>query len=112
GDRAKRQSSGDVVMKPVIGISPTPREADLDHGRFRSYTLSNTYTQAVLAAGGVPVILPAHPEMIDDVLDALDGIIFSGGGDINPANWNEERHPEAGRVDEERDAFELQAIPK
>lgn len=99
-------------MKPLIGISPTPREAEHDHGRFRSYTLSDTYTGAVLAAGGVPVILPAHPEMVDDILDTLDGVIFSGGGDIDPSYWKEERHPEAGDFDAQRDTFELQAIPK
>lgn len=99
-------------MKPLIGISPTPREADLDHGHFRSYTLSDTYSSAVVAAGGIPVILPAHPEMIDEVLDMIDGVIFSGGGDIEPSYWNEDRHPEADGFDEQRDAFELQAIPK
>lgn len=99
-------------MKPLIGISPTPREADLDHGRFRSYTLSDTYSHAVIAAGGIPVILPAHPEMIDDILDTLDAVIFSGGGDIDPSYWSEERHPAADGFDEQRDTFELQAIPK
>lgn len=99
-------------MKPVIGISPSPSESTLDHGHFRRYTLSDTYTSAIVAAGGIPVILPAHPEMIDDNLDALDGIIFSGGGDIDPKYWNEERHPKADGFDDERDAFELQAIPK
>lgn len=104
--------SKEFLLKPVIGISPTPRESDLDHGHFRAYTLSDTYTGAVIAAGGIPLILPAHPEMIDEVLDSLDGIIFSGGGDIDPSHWNEERHPEASGFDEQRDAFELQAIPK
>ena len=99
-------------MKPVIGISPTPNETTMDHGHFRAYKLSDTYTQAIVAAGGIPVILPAHPEMIDDVLDTLDGILFSGGGDIDPSVWNEERHPEAGGFDQERDDFELQAVPK
>lgn len=99
-------------MKPVIGISPTPSETTMDHGHFRAYKLSDTYTRAVVAAGGIPVILPAHPEMIDDVLDTLDGVIFSGGGDIDPSAWSEGRHPEAGGFDQERDDFELQAIPK
>ena len=62
-------------MKPLIGISPSPDEVDMGHGHFRRYALSNTYTQSVLAAGGVPVILPPHVEAIDDILDQLDGII-------------------------------------
>lgn len=99
-------------MKPLIGISPTPSEKTFDHGHFRRYALANTYTAAVIAAGGIPVILPAHPQMIDDVLDSLDGIIFSGGGDIDAKRLGEEKHPEADGFDEERDEFELGAIPK
>jgi putative glutamine amidotransferase len=99
-------------MKPLIGISPTPNEADLDHGRFRRYTLSDTYTRAVEAAGGIPVILPAHTESIDDLLDSLDGIIFSGGSDLDSSHWNEEPHPKAYGFDPERDQFELEAIRK
>lgn len=99
-------------MKPLIGISPTPTEATFDHGHFRRYALADTYTSAIVAAGGIPVILSAHPETIDDMLDYLDGIIFSGGGDVDPRYWNEERHPEANGFDEQRDEFELQAIRK
>lgn len=99
-------------MKPLIGISPTPEDKQFDHGDFRRYTLSNTYTTSILDAGGIPVILPPHTEMIDDLLDSLDGIVFSGGSDIDSSHWNEEPHPEAYGFDPERDAFELQAIPK
>jgi putative glutamine amidotransferase len=99
-------------MKPLIGISPTPNEASLDHGRFRHYTLSDTYTKAVVAAGGIPVILPAHAESIDDLLDTLDGIIFSGGSDLDSTHWDEEPHPQAYGFDSERDHFELEAIRK
>ncbi len=48
-------------MRPLIGISPTPEEKDFDHGHFRRYALANTYTNAVFAAGGVPVILAPRP---------------------------------------------------
>lgn len=99
-------------MKPLIGISPTPEDKQFDHGDFRRYTLANTYTTSVLAAGGIPVILPPHAEMIDDLLDTLDGIIFSGGSDLNSSHWNEEAHPEAYGFDDERDDFELEAVRK
>jgi putative glutamine amidotransferase len=99
-------------MKPLIGISPTPNEVTFDHGHFRRYALSDTYTSSVVAAGGVPVILPAHPEAIDGMLEHLDGIIFSGGGDIDPSYWNEERHPAADGFDAQRDEFEIEAIRK
>lgn len=99
-------------MKPLIGISPTPAEKRFDHGQFRQYALSDTYTSAVVAAGGIPVILPAHVAAMEDLLDSLDGIIFSGGGDIEASQWGEENHEKAGGFDKERDAFELQAIKK
>jgi putative glutamine amidotransferase len=99
-------------MKPLIGISPTPENRTFDHGEFRRYALADTYTNAVVAAGGVPVILPPHAEAIDDMLDALDGIIFSGGSDLDSAHWDEEPHPTAYGFDKERDAFEIQAIRK
>lgn len=99
-------------MKPLIGISPTPNEVDFDHGHFRRYALADTYTSAVVAAGGIPVILPTHPEAIEDTLDALDGLIVSGGGDIDATLWGEENHPEVGGIDWERDEYELAAIRK
>lgn len=99
-------------MKPLIGISPTPEEKDFDHGHFRRYALANTYTTSVLAAGGIPVILPPHPDAIDDLLDALDGIIFSGGSDLDSSHWNEEPHPTAYGFDSERDDFEIRAVRK
>lgn len=100
------------IVKPVIGISPTPSNATFDHGSFRRYTLSDTYTDAILAAGGVPIVLPLDTDVIDDLLESLDGIIFSGGGDIDPKYWGDSPIPEADEHDPDRDAFELQAIPK
>lgn len=99
-------------MRPLIGISPTPEEKDFDHGHFRRYALANTYTNAVLAAGGIPVILAPSTEGLDDLLDQLDGVIFSGGSDINSAHWNEEPHETAYGFDPERDTFEIAAIRK
>lgn len=99
-------------MRPLIGISPTPEENDFSHGHFRRYALANTYTNAVLAAGGIPVILAPHTEGLDALLDQLDGVVFSGGSDLDSARWNEEPHPTAYGFDEERDNFEIAAIRK
>ncbi len=99
-------------MRPLIGISPTPEEKDFDHGHFRRYALANTYTNAVFAAGGVPVILAPRTEGLDDLLDQLDGVIFSGGSDLDSAHWDEDPHPTAYGFDPERDNFEIAAIRK
>ena len=72
------------------------------------------YLQAVQRAGGRPVLLPPDPEDAEDpgeVLDLLDALVVTGGaGDLDPALYGEERHPETGPVQEERDAYELALV--
>ncbi|WP_204137005.1 gamma-glutamyl-gamma-aminobutyrate hydrolase family protein [Halomicronema sp. CCY15110] len=88
-------------MLPLIGITSYGRNA---MNEFRLYA---NYLEAVRLAGGVPVLLTpgeAHPEVL---LDRLDGIIFSGGGDVSPACFGGDAHPMIYSLDEERDRFEL-----
>ena len=72
------------------------------------------YVQAVQRAGGRPILLPPDPEDAEDpsgVLDLLDALIITGGaGDLDPALYGEEPHPETGPVQEERDAYELALV--
>ncbi|WP_235401617.1 gamma-glutamyl-gamma-aminobutyrate hydrolase family protein [Rubrobacter aplysinae] len=69
------------------------------------------YVRAVQRAGGRPVLLCPDPEDTRDpgeLLDLLDAVIITGGaGDLDPALYGQEPHPEAGPVQEERDAYEL-----
>ncbi len=93
--------------RPTIGITPTPSTSHFDHGDFYRYCLSDTYVKSVWQAGGIPVIVPWVGDDPTVVLDALDGIILSGGGDIDPEHFEQDRHEETGGVDEGRDAFEI-----
>ena len=72
------------------------------------------YVEAVQRAGGRPVLLPPDPEDAEDpggVLDLLDALVVTGGaGDLDPALYGDERHPETGPVQEERDAYELALV--
>ena len=72
------------------------------------------YLQAVQRAGGRPILLPPDPEDAEDpgeVLDLLDALVVTGGaGDLDPALYGDERHPETGPVQEERDAYELALV--
>jgi len=72
------------------------------------------YVQAVQRAGGRPILLPPDPEDAEDpsgVFDLLDALIITGGaGDLDPALYGEEPHPETGPVQEERDAYELALV--
>jgi putative glutamine amidotransferase len=72
------------------------------------------YLQAVQRAGGRPLLLPPDPEDAEDpgeVLDLLDALVVTGGaGDLDPALYGDERHPETGPVQKERDAYELALV--
>jgi putative glutamine amidotransferase len=72
------------------------------------------YIQAVQRAVGRPVLLPPDREDAEDpggILGLLDALVVTGGaGDLNPALYREERHPETGPVQEERDAYELALV--
>jgi putative glutamine amidotransferase len=95
-------------MKPVIGITPSLIRDTQPHGVFERYLLSANYPNAVLAAGGVPVILPPQDDHAGALLDRLDGLLLSGGADIDPAEYGEtEVHPATYDVSPLRDRFEF-----
>lgn len=87
--------------KPLIGITTYGRDK---HGNFH---LPAEYIDAVRQAGGVPILLPPGESRVAPILARLDGLIFAGGGDINPGLYGGESHPTVSDVDTERDAFEL-----
>lgn len=61
-----------------------------------------------MAAGGVPVVLPAlDPAYAAEVLAGLDGLLLTGGGDVDPARYGAPSEPECGEPDPARDAWEL-----
>jgi gamma-glutamyl-gamma-aminobutyrate hydrolase PuuD len=76
-------------MKPHIGL-----DADFKDDARPHHKLYAQYTDAVLAAGGVPVIVPSleDDEDVLSILSALDGLVLTGGPDLDPASYNEEPH--------------------
>ena len=86
---------------PVIGITGNYNQ--------ETCTLAEGYYQSVLKAGGIPFIIPPFYETdrLGELLDRLDGIIFSGGGDINPLLLGEEPIKELHSITPERDQQEL-----
>ena len=99
-------------MKPLIGLTPKVEHSGKDFWQ-REATLSVNYTEAIKAAGGIPVILPltADPTTLQELMNRCAGILIPGGGDM-AANFY---HPkmDAKRkqllcgVDEVRDLMEL-----
>lgn len=97
-------------MKPLIGLTPTPEIKEQEHGTFRLHTLNENYSRSVIAAGGIPVILPSNTIDIDELLDRLDGVIITGGGDVNPVEYGQDPHEKTDGIDAERDQFEQAVV--
>jgi putative glutamine amidotransferase len=76
-----------------------------------SYRLHQDYVNAVCHTGGEAVILPHTDEQgIRELIGTLDGIILSGGDDIDPSHYDEEPHFALGRIEPRRDRFELELV--
>ena len=91
----------EAEKRPVIGIT----------GNYEDLTckLGRGYYQSVVAAGGVPVVIPpvADKHVIINTLEHIDALILSGGGDINPLWAGEEPSPKLHGINQERDLPEL-----
>ncbi|MBD1861700.1 MULTISPECIES: gamma-glutamyl-gamma-aminobutyrate hydrolase family protein [Trichocoleus] len=94
-------SPNSITKPPIIGIT-TSCKNETGH-----YSLFSNYIDAVRRAGGVPVLLTPGEMHQARILDFVDGLLFSGGGDIDPAEYEGSSHPSIYRVNAERDAFEL-----
>src|SRR5437763_5962973 len=94
-------------MYPLIGIPCRPG-TNLANAR-PIYGNNRAYVHAVENAGGVPVLIPILDDLsgLHALLPRLDGLLLSGGFDIQPQLYGEETHPLLGEVVPELDALEL-----
>mgnify|MGYP001466223008 CR=1 FL=1 len=91
------------MMKPLIGMPADTAKTDLG---FRDYAYDNVM-QAVIAAGGIPVMLPCNnPELAEDYVTRCDGFAFLGGPDIDPTLFGEEPIREIGATSMKKDQFD------
>ncbi|HEX6711012.1 MAG TPA: gamma-glutamyl-gamma-aminobutyrate hydrolase family protein [Rubrobacter sp.] len=103
------------MSRPNIGI--TAATESVSYGVWDdvpSFMSPASYAHAVQRAGGRPLLLLPDPEDAEDpgeVLDLVDALIVTGGaGDVNPALYGQEGHPETGPIQDERDAYELALV--
>jgi len=66
--------------------------------------------RAIEAAGGLSLIVPPSGDGVEEILDAVDGLIFSGGSDLDPGLYGQEPHPETNGIVPERDSAELELL--
>lgn len=89
-------------MFPIIGITTYGRN---ELGQFHVYA---AYVEAVRRAGGIPILLPPGEPQPDRLIERIDGLVFTGGGDIHPERYSGDFHPAIYKIDHERDEFELE----
>src|ERR671926_238486 len=93
------------MRRPLIGLTAYAQQVQYGNNDLMAGMLPMTYVRAVHATGGRAVLItPDDPDT--DVLESLDGIVFAGGGDVDPSHWGAERHP-ATESDPGRDAAEV-----
>ncbi|MDF2714026.1 MAG: gamma-glutamyl-gamma-aminobutyrate hydrolase family protein [Paenibacillus sp.] len=91
-------------LKPLIGLTPTWEE--------KQFVLNRSYVQSVFAAGGVPLILPMSEKLSDwkQIAETIDGLVLTGGADLNPEWYGEEPSTGLGKVTPGRDIVELALV--
>lgn len=95
--------------RPVIGVTAYGEHARYGIWDHEAVLLPRTYPDVVLAAGGVPVLLPPVPESATAV-DRLDAVVLAGGPDVGPDRYGAAPHPRTGAPRPERDAAELAVL--
>jgi gamma-glutamyl-gamma-aminobutyrate hydrolase PuuD len=95
------------VARPVVGITTYVTPAKWGAWEVEAALVPSEYVRAIESAGARPLLVPPSAGGVDETLDALDGIIFSGGSDLDPGLYGQEAHPETSGLVKERDRAEL-----
>jgi putative glutamine amidotransferase len=94
-------------MKPVIGITTYVEPASWGQWNLPAALIPYAYVRGVESAGGRALLVPPAEDGIEETLDALDGVLFSGGGDLDPGSYGADAHEKTAGVRAERDSAEL-----
>ena len=95
------------MAKPVIGITTYLTTAKWGHWDEEAALIPAAYVDAVERAGGRALLVPPSDDGVEETLDAVDGIVFSGGADLDPELYDQEPHATTAGVQPERDRAEL-----
>jgi putative glutamine amidotransferase len=106
-------SLNDGPTRPVIGLTTYLQQAQTGVWDVQASFLPAIYLEGVTMAGGIVTLLPPQP--VDEtiagrVLDGLDGLVITGGRDVDPATYGQQRHPKTDEPVGNRDAFEFALV--
>lgn len=98
-----------IVKQPLIGITTGEIINHTNPWSPITYGQSHTYSDSVFGAGGIPVLIPItdNMEALKAIYDRLDGILFTGGNDIDPELYKQDQHAKTKDVSKKRDQVEL-----
>jgi anthranilate synthase component 2/putative glutamine amidotransferase len=98
------------MVRPLVGITTYVADASFGSWRLDASLVPHDYVAAVERAGGRPLLVPPSTDGVEETLDALDGLVFSGGPDLDPALYGHDAHPETTDVAPARDTAELELL--
>lgn len=97
------------MAKPLIGLTTTRI-----HRRSNplAFGANKPYSQSISDAGGLPVLIPSNvaDDDLEGLLARLDGILFTGGYDIDPLQYGNPAHPKVAGIDADRDQLEIRLV--
>ncbi len=97
-------------MAPIIGV--TTRTATISSSKLNYVMAQQSYTSAIIQSGGIPVLIPSDipPSEWSGLVNNLDGILFTGGGDIAVHYFDGTHHPAVYGIEPARDEFEIELV--
>jgi gamma-glutamyl-gamma-aminobutyrate hydrolase PuuD len=97
------------MSKPIVGITTYLTRAAWGVWDLDAALIPAAYVRAVASVGGAPLLVPPGTD-VDATLETVDGLVFSGGPDLDPALYGAEAHAETLGIVRERDDFELELM--
>jgi putative glutamine amidotransferase len=97
------------MPKPVIGLTTSRRT---NPTRLPAFSTNAAYPKSVTSAGGLPVLIPLNlsNDDLDLLLTRVDGILLTGGHDVDPRQYGNQLHPKVEGVDADRDRVEMHLV--
>ena len=106
-------SRPDAPARPIVGLTTYLQQAQTGVWDVQACFLPAIYLEGVTAAGGIATLLPPQavdPAIAERVLDGLDGLVLTGGRDVDPAAYGQAAHPTTDEAARERDTFEFALV--